>query len=293
MSLILDALKKLDREKTAKNGGKMDITAEILKAGDTPQKSSILPLVLTLVLTAFLAAMGTYLVFGGPGSRTGDPRSTAPAAPAQATPVTATPLPPVPAAPTDKPPAPTDRSPAAPPPAVSEAMKPDSSKKGSDPLYKRKSGSQCQETRESRGPSQGRRCDHAGLENIGDCLGGRAFRAKGRDQRDGCQGRGLGSGSEGSGDSSHPRRRLVQGKVVQGENVRLRQRNQGGSNRASPLRGCPSYRLRFDDFFFVAAFVFVCFRELFFLPGGDLRMTSRKSLRVRVTKSFISMSSER
>jgi general secretion pathway protein B len=133
MSLILDALKKLDREKTAKNGGKMDITAEILKAGDAPQKNSILPLVLTLALTAFVAALATYLFFGGPGSKTGDPRSTAPAVPAQAGQVPATPLPPAPAALTDKPPLSTDRSPVAPPVASIEAMRPDNAKKGGDP----------------------------------------------------------------------------------------------------------------------------------------------------------------
>ena len=138
MSLILDALKKLDREKTAKNGGKMDITAEILRAGEAPQKSSILPLVLTLALTAFVAALATYLFFGGPVSKTGDPRATAPAVPAQAGQVPATPLPPAPAALTDKPPLPTDRSPAAPPLAVSEAVKPDYSKKGNDPSTRRK-----------------------------------------------------------------------------------------------------------------------------------------------------------
>lgn len=136
MSLILDALKKLDREKTAKSGGKMDITAEILKAGDSPEKSSLLPLVLTLAITAFVAAIGTYLVFGGPVSRTGDSRATAPAVPAQDRQVTAAPLPPAPAAVTDKPSIPPDVSPAAPPIAVSEAMQPGKQRKDGGPAAK-------------------------------------------------------------------------------------------------------------------------------------------------------------
>jgi general secretion pathway protein B len=135
MSLILDALKKLDREKTAKSGGKMDITAEILKAGDSPEKSSLLPLFLTLAITAFVAAIGTYLVFGGP-SRTGDPRATAPAVPAQDRQVTAAPLPPAPAAVTDKPSVPPDVSPVPPPAAASEAMPPGKQRKDGDPETK-------------------------------------------------------------------------------------------------------------------------------------------------------------
>jgi general secretion pathway protein B len=136
MSLILDALKKLDREKTAKSGGKMDITAEILKAGDSPEKSGILPLVLTLAITALVAAVASYLVFGGHGSRTGDLRSTAPAVPAQTRQVPAAPLPTVPAAPTDVTPLPAGRSPAAPPVAVTDVMKPDHSKKGGNTATK-------------------------------------------------------------------------------------------------------------------------------------------------------------
>jgi general secretion pathway protein B len=141
MSLILDALKKLDREKTAKSGGKMDITAEILKAGDSPEKSSLLPLVLTLAITAFVAAIGTYLVFGGPVSRTGDSRATAPAVPAQDRQVTAAPLPPAPAAVTDKPSIPPDVSPAAPPIAVSEAMQPGKRRRDGDPTTREKTAS--------------------------------------------------------------------------------------------------------------------------------------------------------
>jgi general secretion pathway protein B len=140
MSLILDALKKLDREKTAKSGGKMDITAEILKAGDSPEKSSLLPLVLTLAITAFVAAIGTYLVSGGP-SRTGDPRATAPAVTAQDRQVTAAPLPPAPAAVTDKPSIPPDVSPAAPPIAVSEAMQPGKRRRDGDPTTREKTAS--------------------------------------------------------------------------------------------------------------------------------------------------------
>jgi general secretion pathway protein B len=133
MSLILDALKKLDREKTAKNGGRMDLTAEILKAGDSPRNHSVLPLVLTLAITASVAAVVTYLTIGGSGPRMGDSRSTVPAVPVQTQRMTAAPLPPVAAAVTDKPPIPPDVSPTAPPAAVSEAMQASKTKNGGKP----------------------------------------------------------------------------------------------------------------------------------------------------------------
>ena len=82
MSLILDALKKLDREKAAKSGGNGDITAEILKAGDTPRRGGILPLLFTLAITASVAVVITYMAVSGSHPRTGDTLTTAPAAPA-------------------------------------------------------------------------------------------------------------------------------------------------------------------------------------------------------------------
>jgi general secretion pathway protein B len=153
MSLILDALKKLDREKPAKNGGKMDITAEILKAGDSPRNHSVLPLVLTLAITASFAAVVTYLTIGGSGPRMGDSRSTVPAAPAQTQRVTAAPLPPVPAAVTDKPSIPPEVSPAAPPVAVSEAMQAGKTKKGGNPATKARATAGVETTRKATAPS--------------------------------------------------------------------------------------------------------------------------------------------
>jgi general secretion pathway protein B len=135
MSLILDALKKLDREKVAKGGGKMDITAELLKAGHYPRNSSVLPLVFTLAITASLAAVVTYLIFGGSGARTGDSRS---AAPVQTQQVTTAPLPPVAAAAIDKPPVTPGVSTPAPPAVVSEAVPPSKTKKSSEPAAKGK-----------------------------------------------------------------------------------------------------------------------------------------------------------
>ena len=64
MSLILDALKKLDREKIERIDEKVDVTAGILKAGDSAQRRSILPLVSALAITASLAAVGRALAAG-------------------------------------------------------------------------------------------------------------------------------------------------------------------------------------------------------------------------------------
>jgi general secretion pathway protein B len=125
MSLILDALKKLDREKVARRVGQTDIAAEILKAGHPAQKSSILPLVFVLAITASLAAASTYLIFSGSGTQVADSRPAVPAASMQAQQVTA--------AVTDKPPVNPRISPAAPPVSVSEAMPPDKTKKLAEP----------------------------------------------------------------------------------------------------------------------------------------------------------------
>lgn len=80
MSLILDAMKKLDRERSAASAGKRDITAEILKAGDPPRRSGLLPLAFALGVTASVAALVTFLVIGGSGTRKSDDPPTAPAA---------------------------------------------------------------------------------------------------------------------------------------------------------------------------------------------------------------------
>jgi general secretion pathway protein B len=152
MSLILDALKKLDREKVAKGGGKMDITAELLKAGDYPRNSSVLPLVFTLAITASLAAVVTYLIFGGSGPRAVDSRSVVPAATVQTQQVTAAPLPPMPAAVTDKPPVPLGASPAAPPAVVSEAVQ-TVTKKGGDPTTKTRGTASVETPRKATAPS--------------------------------------------------------------------------------------------------------------------------------------------
>ena len=151
MSLILDALKKLDREKTAKNGGRMDLTTEILKAGDSPRNHSVLPLVLTLAITASVAAVVTYLTIGGSGPRMGDSRSTVPAAPVQTQRVTAAPLPPAAAAVTDKPSIPPDVSPAA-PVAVSEAMQVGKTKNGGKPATKARATAGVETTRKATAP---------------------------------------------------------------------------------------------------------------------------------------------
>lgn len=83
MSLILDAMKKLDRERSAASAGKRDIAAEILKPGDPPRRSGLLPLAIALGVTASVAALVTVLVIGGPGTRKGDSPPTAPAASAR------------------------------------------------------------------------------------------------------------------------------------------------------------------------------------------------------------------
>lgn len=84
MSLILDALKKLDREKIERVAEKVDVTAGILKAGDAPRRRIILPLAVALGSTACVAALFTWLVVGGHLPRVGDSQLAVPAAPVQA-----------------------------------------------------------------------------------------------------------------------------------------------------------------------------------------------------------------
>ncbi len=95
MSLILDALKKLDREKIERVTQKVDVTAGILKAGDMPRRRTILPLAVALGGTACVAAIVTWLFVGGQVPRFG-PQSVVPAAQVLArtdAPAPATPLP--------------------------------------------------------------------------------------------------------------------------------------------------------------------------------------------------------
>ncbi len=139
MSLILDALKKLDREKIERIEEKVDVTAGILKAGDPAQRRSVLPLVSALAITASLAAVATYLIFGGSAPRTVDSRLTIPAAPAaqvQNQQAAVAPLPPAPAAVTDRQPVSPGAPPSAPPIEVAEAMPPGKTKKVAEPASK-------------------------------------------------------------------------------------------------------------------------------------------------------------
>lgn len=98
MSLILDALKKLDRERAAGNAGSRDLSAEILKAGDSPRHSGLVPLVITLGVTACVAALVTFVAVGGPGPRKGGPSPAPSAAPVQTLPAAPAPAPSAPAA---------------------------------------------------------------------------------------------------------------------------------------------------------------------------------------------------
>jgi general secretion pathway protein B len=82
MSLILDALKKLDREKAAKRHGTMDIASGILRQERTRRRRIIVP-VAAVLFTAIAAAVVTYHWTGVP-SLTPVAVQTAPAVPAPA-----------------------------------------------------------------------------------------------------------------------------------------------------------------------------------------------------------------
>jgi hypothetical protein len=67
MSLILDALKKLDREKASRRNGMPDLAVEVLRT-DPAQSRKNTPLYLLAVSLTALAAVGiTYAVIGKPG----------------------------------------------------------------------------------------------------------------------------------------------------------------------------------------------------------------------------------
>jgi len=143
MSLILEALRKLDRERSAGSDGKRDITAELLKAGDSPRRSGLLPLVVTLGVTASVAALVTFFAIGGSGPTKGDAPLTAPAPPVQAPQAFPAPSPSVPAAVAEKPALPQVAEPGTPPDAASPAKQPGRSKEASKPTAKgRASGRQ-------------------------------------------------------------------------------------------------------------------------------------------------------
>ena len=67
MSLILDALKKLDREKSSRRNGTANIAAEILKPSMSRPGKRILRYFTTISLTAIAAAAITYAAMGGFG----------------------------------------------------------------------------------------------------------------------------------------------------------------------------------------------------------------------------------
>src|SRR5512137_1000187 len=130
MSIILDALKKLDREKAAKRGGTVNIASGILLQEKSRRRLLSVP-VMAVLFTALAAAAVSYYWTGTALSPPAEskPASTSPAPAVQATPA-APPLPPVakqePAA--EPKPAPSLESGkqqiATPPPPAAEAKKP-------------------------------------------------------------------------------------------------------------------------------------------------------------------------
>ncbi len=124
MSLILDALKKLDREKIERIEEKVDVTAGILRSGDSPRARSILPIAVTLGGTACAAAVITWLVVSGYSPRTGSIVPSAPGTPVQARQATEPALPAAPAAAVATPHAVPSAAPAPSPTAVPDAPPP-------------------------------------------------------------------------------------------------------------------------------------------------------------------------
>jgi general secretion pathway protein B len=83
MSVILDALKKLDREKSSRRSGTADIAVEILRP-DLPRPTRRTPLYLAIAfLTAIATAAITYgvIVKGGPVPKPSPPLAMAPPVP--------------------------------------------------------------------------------------------------------------------------------------------------------------------------------------------------------------------
>lgn len=77
MSLILDALKKLDREKSSRRNGAVNIAAEILRPDLPPPRKRMLVYFTAIFLTAVAAAAITYAVI----PKTPPPAAINPAAP--------------------------------------------------------------------------------------------------------------------------------------------------------------------------------------------------------------------
>jgi hypothetical protein len=67
MSLILDALKKLDREKASRRKGMPDLAAEVLRTDPAQSRKNTPMYLLAVSLTALAAAGITYAVIGKPG----------------------------------------------------------------------------------------------------------------------------------------------------------------------------------------------------------------------------------
>lgn len=83
MSVILDALKKLDREKLSRRNGTADIAVEILRP-DLPRPMRRAPLYVAIAfLTAIATAAITYAVMvkGGPPSKASSPLAMSPSGP--------------------------------------------------------------------------------------------------------------------------------------------------------------------------------------------------------------------
>jgi hypothetical protein len=131
MSLILDALRKLDREKSERKG---DVASGILKADDPPRGRRIMPLALTLGGTACAAVIITYLAVGNYGPRLVNTRSGRSEAPVQARQATGSALP---AAPSSSSPAMREGSANAPAHAVPATILPRKAIAGREPASKR------------------------------------------------------------------------------------------------------------------------------------------------------------
>ncbi len=89
MSVILDALKKLDREKSIRGDVKANIAVEILKADPSRPGTKIPRYAVIAFLTAFATAAVTYgvMVKGGPSKSTPPPAVNPPAPRPEASPV--------------------------------------------------------------------------------------------------------------------------------------------------------------------------------------------------------------
>jgi len=68
MSVILDALRKLDREKSSRRSGTANIAVEILKPDQSRPRKKNAQYVAAVSLTAIAAAAITYALTSGPGS---------------------------------------------------------------------------------------------------------------------------------------------------------------------------------------------------------------------------------